>query len=45
MQMRYIESPHTETFTCDFDGKKITMEIERSFDYGSKKSIMTGVQK
>lgn len=45
MQMRYIESPHAETFTCHFDGKKITVDIEKSFDYGSKKSVMTGVQK
>lgn len=45
MQMRYIESPHTEIFTCHFDGNKITVDIERSFDFGSKKSVMTGVQK
>ena len=45
MQMRYIESPHTEIFTCHFDGKNITVDVERSFDYGEKKSIMTGVQK
>jgi Beta-lactamase len=45
MQMRYIESPHTEIFTCHFDGKKIAVDVERSFDYGSKKSVMTGVQK
>jgi Beta-lactamase len=45
MQMRYIESPHTETFICHFDGKKITVDIERSFDYGSKKSVMIGIQK
>ena len=45
MQMRYIESPHTEIFTCHFDGKNITIDIERSFDYGKKKSTMTGVQK
>jgi CubicO group peptidase (beta-lactamase class C family) len=45
MQMRYIESPHTEIFTCHFDGKNISVDVERSFDYGSKKSVMTGVQK
>src|SRR5579863_578864 len=45
MQMRYIESPHTEIFTCHFDGKNITVDIERSLDYGSKKSVMTGIQK
>ena len=45
MQMRYIESPHTEIFTCHFDGKQISIDIERSFDYGTKKTTMTGVQK
>ncbi|HEY2648226.1 MAG TPA: serine hydrolase [Puia sp.] len=45
MQMRYIESPHTEIFTCHFDGKQISVDIERSFDYGTKKSVMAGVQK
>ena len=45
MQTRYIESPHTETFTCHFDDKKITLDVERSFDYGTKKSVMTGMQK
>jgi CubicO group peptidase (beta-lactamase class C family) len=45
LQLRYIESPHTEIFTFHFDGKQITMDIERSFDYGSKKSTLSGVQK
>jgi hypothetical protein len=45
LQLRYIESPHMEIFTCHFDGKQMTMDIERSFDYGSKKSTLTGVQK
>jgi CubicO group peptidase (beta-lactamase class C family) len=45
MQMRYIESPHTETTTCHFDGARLTIDFERSFDYGSKKSTMAGVLK
>jgi hypothetical protein len=45
MEMRYIESPHTEITTCHFDGNKITVYIERSFDYGSKKSVIKGVLK
>jgi CubicO group peptidase (beta-lactamase class C family) len=32
--LRYIESPHTETFTCHFDGDKLNMEVAKSFDYG-----------
>jgi hypothetical protein len=45
MEMRYIESPHAEITTCHFDGNHITVDIERSFDYGAKKSVMTGVLK
>ncbi len=45
MEMRYIESPHTEITTCHFDGNKITIDIERSFDYGSKRTELTGVMK
>ncbi len=45
MEMRYIESPHTEITTCHFDGNNITVDVERSFDYGSKKTEMTGVLK
>jgi hypothetical protein len=43
--MRYIESIHTETFTLHFDGKKVSVDIEKSFDFGSKKTVLTGVQK
>ena len=45
MQMRYIESPHEETTTCHMEGNKITVEIENSFSYGSKKTVMNGVLK
>jgi CubicO group peptidase (beta-lactamase class C family) len=45
LQLRYIESPHTEIYTIYFDGKQMTMDIERSFDYGSKKITLSGVQK
>ncbi len=45
LEMRYIESPHSEIITCHFDGKQITIDIERSFDYGSKKTTLNGVQK
>ena len=38
MQMRYIESPHTEITTCHFDRNNITVDIERSFDYGSQEN-------
>jgi hypothetical protein len=40
--LRYIESPHTETFTCHFDGNKIAIDVERSYDYGKNKVVLTG---
>lgn len=43
--LRYIESPHTETFTCHFDGTKLTLDIERSFDYGKNKTVLQGESK
>jgi hypothetical protein len=45
MVMRYVESPHTETITCHFDGKNLTMAIEYSLDFGKKKMEFTGVLK
>jgi hypothetical protein len=45
MEMRYIESPHTEITSCHFNGNKITVDIERSFDFGSKKTTISGVLK
>jgi CubicO group peptidase (beta-lactamase class C family) len=42
LKLRYIESPHTETFTCHFDGTSITLDEEKSFDYGSKKIMLKG---
>jgi len=40
--LRYIESPHTETLTCHFTGNKLELDIERSFDYGKNKVVLTG---
>jgi hypothetical protein len=45
MQLRYLESPHTETFTMNMDGKKLTMDIAYSFYFGTKKMDLTGTQK
>ncbi len=38
--LRYIESPHTETFTCHFHDNKLTMEAERSLDFGKNKIVI-----
>ncbi len=42
LQLRYIESPHTEKITCHVDANTISVEFENSFDYGSKKSTLKG---
>jgi len=41
--LRYIESPHTATFTCSFHDNKVTMEANRSFDYGKMKTVVEAV--
>jgi CubicO group peptidase (beta-lactamase class C family) len=38
--LRYIESPHTETFTCHFNDNKLTMEAAKSFNYGKNKMVI-----
>jgi CubicO group peptidase (beta-lactamase class C family) len=38
--LRYIESPHTENFTCHFNDNKLMMETARSFDYGENKTVI-----
>ncbi|HEY6974662.1 MAG TPA: serine hydrolase [Chitinophagaceae bacterium] len=38
--LRYIETPHTEIFTCHFDNNKLTIEVARSFDYGKNKTTI-----
>ncbi|MES1217498.1 MAG: serine hydrolase [Bacteroidota bacterium] len=43
--LRYIESPHTETFTCHFDKKDLALSITNSFDFGTKKTEIKGLMK
>ncbi|MBS1666078.1 MAG: serine hydrolase [Bacteroidetes bacterium] len=43
--LRFIESPHTEKIICHFDGKNIHIETQNSFDFGSKKAMLTGSTK
>jgi hypothetical protein len=40
--LRYIESPHTETFIFHFDKKNVYFEIQNSLDFGSKKTFLQG---
>jgi len=37
--LRCIESPHTQTFTCRFNGNKLTIDVAASFDYGRTKLV------
>ncbi len=32
--LRYIESPHTETITCQFEGNNVKVELKNSFSQG-----------
>jgi len=34
--LRYIESPHTETFLCNFHDNKLSVDVARSFDFGKR---------
>ena len=38
--LRYIESPHTATFTCSFHDNKLTIEANRSFEYGRNETVI-----
>jgi CubicO group peptidase (beta-lactamase class C family) len=43
--LRYIESPHTETILCHFYGNKLSASVERSMNFGSKRSALEGETK
>ncbi|HKB45729.1 MAG TPA: serine hydrolase, partial [Chitinophagaceae bacterium] len=38
--LRYIESPHTEIFTCHFQDNKLIIEAAKSFEYGKNKIVI-----
>jgi CubicO group peptidase (beta-lactamase class C family) len=40
--LRYIESPHSETFTCHFKGDQLKMDVAQSLDFGNKKMTIQG---
>jgi CubicO group peptidase (beta-lactamase class C family) len=37
LKLRYIESPHSETITCHFNGDKLEATVAYSFAYGQNK--------
>jgi CubicO group peptidase (beta-lactamase class C family) len=43
--LRYIESPHTETYTCHFEGDSIEVALKISSSFGAEPSILKGVAK
>ncbi len=43
--LRYIESPHAETFTCHFAGNKLTIHVARSLDFGKGKLVLDAEEK
>ncbi len=45
LKLRYIESPHSETFTCHFDNENLTVDYEKSNDFGGKKLMIAGASK
>jgi hypothetical protein len=42
LKLRYIESPHTETFTFRLSEDQLNADVENSFDFGSKKMQLHG---
>ena len=40
--LRYIESPHTETLLCHFDGNTISIDVKNSFEYGKVAAVLKG---
>jgi uncharacterized protein YigE (DUF2233 family) len=42
MQLRYIDSPHTEKMIFYFDGDKITVDMIDSFKAADKKVTLKG---
>lgn len=42
LTLRYIESPHTETIRCRFDGDKLLLDFEDRFNKPDKAKTITG---
>lgn len=43
LTLRYIESPHTETIVCSFDGDKVSIDFQSIFNKNAKRVISTGI--
>jgi hypothetical protein len=42
LKLRYIESPHSEQYTCRFSENGLTVDFEKSNDFGGKKTVLAG---
>jgi hypothetical protein len=42
LNLRYIESPHTETMICKFKDDEVSLELLDSFFYGSGPLLIKG---
>ena len=42
MQLRYIDSPHTETMTFHFDKNNVTVIIQNSFSADDRRTVLKG---
>jgi predicted glycoside hydrolase/deacetylase ChbG (UPF0249 family) len=43
LTLRYIESPHTETIICQFDGDFVSVDFKNMFNTNEKRAISKGV--
>ena len=43
LMLRYIESPHTETIVCSFEGDRISIDFQSIFNKNAKRVISKGI--
>ena len=43
LTLKYIESPHTETIICAFDGEYVTLDFQNIFNKNAERNIIKGV--
>ena len=42
LTLRFTESPHADTYVCNFNAEKVSVHIKTSFNYGSKEIVLMG---
>jgi CubicO group peptidase (beta-lactamase class C family)/predicted glycoside hydrolase/deacetylase ChbG (UPF0249 family) len=43
LTLKYIESPHTETITCVFDGDKVSLDFQDIYNKNKKRIVASGI--